>query len=148
MKTRHTMIGVAVVTLVLGATRAVDELNRRADRFLNETYSHRRMEEELGAKAAYWEALASNPSMDTDLPLILFKSGKWSRGQALEAELEILHSPSGPRWRQLAGEAQGIAIKQAQVYRSGAVYYARQKKRYERVAFSPWLAVEPDQTTP
>ena len=82
MKTRHTMIGVAVVALVLGAICGLHELNRRADRFLNETNSHRRMEEELEAKAAYWEALASNPSMDKDLPLFLFKSGKWSRGQA------------------------------------------------------------------
>jgi hypothetical protein len=148
VRTRRLMIVVAIVALVLGAVVGVDELSRRANLFLDEAQAHRRMEEESEAKAVDWEALASNPSRESDLPSILFDSGIWSRGQALAAELELSRSPSGSRWRQLAGEAKGIATKQAQAYRSTAQYHARQKKRYDRVAFSPWLAVEPDQAPP
>jgi len=144
LRTRHLMRVVAVVALILGAIVGVIELDRRANHFSNETQAQRRMEEESEAKAAYWEAIASDPSRESDLPFALFDSGIWSRGQAVAAEFALSYWPAGPGWRKFASEAKGIAVTQAQAYRSAAQYHARQKQRYERALFGPWLAVGPD----
>jgi hypothetical protein len=93
MTTRRWVISVAAATLVVGGFIGVDRLNRRAVRFGNMADYHRRMEQESDAKAAFFEGLASDPSQETDLPPALFDEGIWSRGQALEMELESTISP-------------------------------------------------------
>ena len=93
MTTRRWVISVAAATLVVGGFIGVDRLNRRAVRFGNMADYHRRMEQESDAKAAFFEGLANDPSKETDLPPALFDEGIWSRGQALEMELESTMNP-------------------------------------------------------
>jgi hypothetical protein len=148
MTTRRMMVVVAVIAMVLGAIIGMNELDRRADHCHKEAEYHRRTEQESEEKAAYWEALASDPAREVDLALALFRVGRWSRRQALEIELESLHSPSRPRWKRVSSEAKATARKQARTYRRVSAYHARQRRRYERAAFGPWLTLVPDQPPP
>jgi hypothetical protein len=140
------LVSVAAVALALSAITGMNEWDRRSELCHKEVEYHRWMEQKSKMKAAEWEALASDPSQEADLPLALFKAGRWSRGQILEIGLES--SPSRPRWKQVSSEAKEIAREQARAYRRVSEYHARQRRRYDRAAFSPWLAMEPDQPPP
>ena len=146
--TRRMMVAVAAIAMVLGGFIGMNELDRRADYCRKEAEYHRRMQEESEAEAAYWEALASDPAREVDLALALFRAGRWSRRQALEIERESFHSPSRPRWKQVSSEAKEIARKQARTYRRVSEYHARERRRYERAAFGPWLTMGRDPPPP
>jgi hypothetical protein len=148
MTTRRMMVAVAAVALALGGIIGMNELDRRADHCRKEAEYHRRMEQESEAKAVYWEALASDPAREVDLALALFRAGRWSRDQAHEIQLESLHSPSRPRWKRVSSEAKEIARNQARTYRRVSEYHARERRRYERDAFGPWLTLERDKPSP
>src|SRR5262249_7770748 len=138
----------AAATLIFGVVVEVWEVDRRADLLRREAEYHGRMRQEMEEKAAYWEALANDPSKEDDLPLALYKAGLWPLEQALEIELEPMRSPSRPRWRELASGAKGLALRQMQEYRKEAGYYDRQKWRYDRAALFPWLPVSPETSGP
>jgi hypothetical protein len=146
MTTRRWVISVAAATLVVGGFIGVDRLNRRAVRFGNMADYHRRMEQESDAKAAFFEGLANDPSKETDLPPALFDEGIWSRGQALEMELESNGLHPSRRWKTLVSKAKEIAIDQSLAYKRASEYHSREWSRYSRAAFSPWLWLRPDAT--
>jgi hypothetical protein len=147
--TRRWMLTVAGVAMLLGGMIGACELDRRSDQFRRRAEYHRQMEQELGDKAARFERLASDPAEANELPLALFRANRWSRGQALEMELERHHGflPS-PRWSELAREARAIAANHASDCRKEADYHAREKRRFYRAAFSPWLPTDPDPFEP
>jgi hypothetical protein len=81
--------------------------------------------------------------------LALYRTKRWSRGQALEMELAAsFGSPSSPRREQLASEARKEAIQAAQAYQKASEQHARERKRYERVAMDPWISIESGSAAP
>jgi hypothetical protein len=148
---RSMLIAVAVMALLIGSGIAMNELDRRTDLFSKEADDHHRRQVELAAEAADLESLAGDPAREEDLPLALFRAGRWSRGKALEMEVESLASgqflPS-PRWNQLVSKARATAIAEARADRRLSEYHARERMRYERVAASPWLPIEPEPPRP
>jgi hypothetical protein len=163
MTTRPWMIAVAALALMLGGVIGIHELDRRADLFRRDADYHHRRRDALAGEASYLEVLASDPSREAELPFALYKRKRWSRGQAIAMELEsppapfcrteaidrwIWKPPPSARWKQLASEAKRIAIEDARACRRLSEYHARQSRRYERVAFSPWLPLEPDRSSP
>ncbi len=159
MPTRPTMIAVVVLTLIPLEILAINELIRRAEHFHVEAEYHRVKEERLRAEAVELESLVSDPSRESELPFALFQRERWSRRQALEMELESAVpfcrtesiDPMLPRsrlWNKLASEAKRVANQEAQTCRRMSDYHARQRRRYERIAYSPWLHLDSDQPTP
>jgi hypothetical protein len=138
------MIGVvAVVALALGGAVGIRAMDRRADFLRRQADYHGRMERELAGRAADWDALANDPSKESDLRLALYQAGKWSQERALELELEPLRAPSRPRWRQFAPEARNLALQQSRTYQREAECHGRQKRRYDQAAFTLWLPDAP-----
>ena len=159
---RPMLLAIVVLTLICSIV-GMYELACRTEHFRTEAEYCRQSEQGMRAGAAELESLASDPSRETELPFALFKRTRWSRGQALEMELEsavhicrtetldhwLPELPRSRRWKQLASEAKRVATQDAQTCRRMSEYYVRERMRYERVvAYSSWLPLEPDRPTP
>jgi hypothetical protein len=145
---RRTMVVLATLALCFGALAWNGESSLRAHRLRRDAEFHGRVAQAYATNAVGWEDLANDPSREADLPLALYSAGYWSRGQALEIELEPIHSPSRPRWRELAPEARSRALQWAGNGRVLSEYHVRQKRRYDQAASSLWPPAELDSPEP
>src|SRR5262249_10774255 len=109
---------------------------------------HGFLEDHLRGSAGYLESLASHPARSYELLNALAKFGERWQERAAAARLELMDRESGTPGERWYPEARDFASRLAQAYQQESESHGRQKLRYARAAFEPWVHIAPDPANP